>query len=197
MTKFVIDEGHNRHEGYSKEETDAAIDAAVSNLSNLADAYDDTATYAVGDLCIHDNQLYKCTTAITTAEAWNASHWTATNISSEMISKNKVHSLKGTTNITSSTTLQYTGVRIDIPANSIYTLMATAVYLTNTPSRCLITTSATSSGTLPNADSSTGSHKTTVVSGYAANAVSFFVWAQYSGAGSNRIDTDGFYIKLS
>lgn len=48
------------------------------------DAYDDTATYAVGDLCIYNNTLYKCTTAITTAEAWNASHWTATSIADEI-----------------------------------------------------------------------------------------------------------------
>ena len=48
------------------------------------DAYDDTSTYAVGDLCIYNNTLYKCTTAITTAEAWNASHWTATSIADEI-----------------------------------------------------------------------------------------------------------------
>ena len=49
-----------------------------------ADVYDDTSTYAVGDLCIYNNALYKCTTAITTAEAWNASHWTATSIAKEI-----------------------------------------------------------------------------------------------------------------
>lgn len=48
------------------------------------DAYDDTSTYAAGDLCIYNNTLYKCTTAITTAEAWNASHWTATSIADEI-----------------------------------------------------------------------------------------------------------------
>lgn len=48
------------------------------------DAYDDTSTYAAGDLCIYNNALYKCTTAITTAEAWNASHWTATSIADEI-----------------------------------------------------------------------------------------------------------------
>jgi hypothetical protein len=51
------------------------------------DAYDDTSTYAVGDLCIYNNTLYKCTTAITTAEAWNASHWTATSIADEIDAK--------------------------------------------------------------------------------------------------------------
>jgi len=62
------------------------VDATLSNTSKnavqnkavanaLAGAYDATATYAVGDLCIYDGILYECTTAITTAEAWDAAHW--------------------------------------------------------------------------------------------------------------------------
>jgi hypothetical protein len=39
--------------------------------------YDSTKTYALNDLCTHNSTLYKCTTAITTAEEWNAEHWTA------------------------------------------------------------------------------------------------------------------------
>jgi hypothetical protein len=41
-----------------------------------APAYDSTATYAVGDYCTYSFKLYKCTTAITTAEQWTAAHWT-------------------------------------------------------------------------------------------------------------------------
>lgn len=41
-----------------------------------ANPYDATATYAVGDYCTHTNKLYKCTTAIATAEEWTAAHWT-------------------------------------------------------------------------------------------------------------------------
>lgn len=47
---------------------------------NLAERYDATATYVVGDYCIYGGQLYKCTTAISTAETWTAAHWTATNV---------------------------------------------------------------------------------------------------------------------
>ena len=48
---------------------------------NLSDAYDPTAAYAVGDLCIKDNVLYKCSTAIASGgEAWNAAHWTQTTV---------------------------------------------------------------------------------------------------------------------
>lgn len=53
----------------------------------IIDEYDGTSTYAVGDYCIYNNTLYKCTTAITTAEEWNASHWTAVQISTELQSK--------------------------------------------------------------------------------------------------------------
>lgn len=71
--------------------TNKTITGAINELHAINgysyDAYDDTATYAVGDLCIYNNALYKCTTAITTAEAWNASHWTATSIADEIASK--------------------------------------------------------------------------------------------------------------
>lgn len=67
---------------------DKHINGAINELHAINgysyDAYDDTSTYTVGDLCIYNNALYKCTTAITTAEAWNASHWTATSIADEI-----------------------------------------------------------------------------------------------------------------
>lgn len=40
------------------------------------DTYDSTKTYTVGDMVIKNHAIYECTTAITTAEAWNSSHWT-------------------------------------------------------------------------------------------------------------------------
>lgn len=48
-----------------------------------ASTYDSTATYSLNDYCIYQNKLYRCTTAITTAEAWNAAHWTETSFTSE------------------------------------------------------------------------------------------------------------------
>ena len=38
--------------------------------------YDATSTYQVGEYCLYQNDVYRCTTAITTAEAWNSAHWT-------------------------------------------------------------------------------------------------------------------------
>lgn len=48
-----------------------------TDLGNVdASLYDAYATYEVNDYVIHDKKLYRCTTAITQAENWNASHWT-------------------------------------------------------------------------------------------------------------------------
>ena len=38
-------------------------------------------TISVGDCCIYNGDLYKCTTAIPSGgEAWNSSHWTKTTV---------------------------------------------------------------------------------------------------------------------
>lgn len=43
--------------------------------SNFGDEYDSTATYAVGDRCVHEGVWYECNTAISTAEDWTEAHW--------------------------------------------------------------------------------------------------------------------------
>lgn len=42
----------------------------------IASAYSASSTYDVGDYVYHNDVLYRCTTAITTAEAFTAAHWT-------------------------------------------------------------------------------------------------------------------------
>lgn len=82
------------------------VDATLSNTSKnavqnqavtnaLAGAYDATATYAVGDLRIYDGILYECTTAITTAEAWDATHWKTSNFGDNVADlKRQINELK-------------------------------------------------------------------------------------------------------
>lgn len=41
-----------------------------------AEAFSASSTYAVGDYCTHETKTYRCTTAITTAAAWDATKWT-------------------------------------------------------------------------------------------------------------------------
>ena len=46
-------------------------------LDNIAPEYDATATYHVGDICMHEGKLYSCNTAIS-ATTWDSSKWTET-----------------------------------------------------------------------------------------------------------------------
>lgn len=67
------------------EATTTVQDGAITNAKlassfvtpGTAAAYSSSATYAVGDYVFHGGTLYRCITAITTAEAWTAAHWTA------------------------------------------------------------------------------------------------------------------------
>lgn len=58
-------------------------DLVESVLGQQADIYSKK-TYAVGDYCIYENALYKCNTAISSAEEWTAGHWTKTTIAAEL-----------------------------------------------------------------------------------------------------------------
>lgn len=51
---------------------------------DVASEYDNTKTYAVGDYVIYNTQLYKCKTAITSAETWTAAHWDAVEVGEEL-----------------------------------------------------------------------------------------------------------------
>ena len=54
----------------------------ILTLQNVQgyDEYDETQTYAVGDYAIYNNIVYECTTAVTTAEPFDSTKWTATSI---------------------------------------------------------------------------------------------------------------------
>lgn len=54
---------------------------AQNNIATNSDEYSSSKTYKEGGLCIKDGQIYQCTTDITIAEAWNASHWKRVSIS--------------------------------------------------------------------------------------------------------------------
>ncbi len=55
----------------------ATIPASYSGLmADIAPTYSNSALYAVGQHVYYNGDLYRCTTAITTAESWTAAHWT-------------------------------------------------------------------------------------------------------------------------
>lgn len=73
---------------WTGEEIDDAIGRAkvggeIDAILNAAE-YSAAQTYAVGDYCTHDGKLYRCTTAITEAEAWTEAHWAETSVTAEL-----------------------------------------------------------------------------------------------------------------
>lgn len=59
------------------------IDNGLGN-KNIADEYDDTSTYNVDEYVIYEGVLYKCTTAVTVAEPFDNTKWTAVLVTDEM-----------------------------------------------------------------------------------------------------------------
>ena len=59
---------------------DTVKDDILKSLGLYTDTYSSTKTYKINDLVVHNKKLYACKTAITTAEAWNESHWTRQSI---------------------------------------------------------------------------------------------------------------------
>lgn len=66
--------------------TGRAADAKATGdaVGNFAPVYSSSKTYSVGDFCTHNNKLYKCSTAISTAEAWTAGHWTQATVGEDI-----------------------------------------------------------------------------------------------------------------
>lgn len=81
---------HNNSKYFSEQASASATaaagsaTAAAASVSSLAPAYSSSATYDVGDYVLYSGSLYRCTTAITTAEEWTAAHWTAAKMSEDV-----------------------------------------------------------------------------------------------------------------
>lgn len=97
LTSCIQDEDGNSFQEYadkmiimSDEETVSMNEDLVTNITNkdiqniVSDAYDNSKTYAINDYCIKDNILYKCNTTIETAEEFDSSKWTSTNVAKEI-----------------------------------------------------------------------------------------------------------------
>lgn len=67
------------------EDVIAASDNVSGVRGNFAPAYSTSSTYSVGDYVMYSNQMYRCTTAISTAEAWTPAHWTAVSTGGEIV----------------------------------------------------------------------------------------------------------------
>ena len=101
----------------------------------IAPAYDATATYSLGDLVIYNGYLYKCISAISTAEAWTAAHWLQTKVSLECVPRKGTISMPTadwvgsgpwtqTVTVTGATVYKNSMVSLQ-PDATVYTQMAT------------------------------------------------------------------------
>lgn len=52
----------------------------------IINAYSSSSSYVIGDYCIYNGLFYKCNTAISSGESWTPSHWTQTNVATELAS---------------------------------------------------------------------------------------------------------------
>lgn len=77
VTEFVLGDGrYTRLTEYADDKM--AIRGSTLILTNQSDAvYNNVATYSVGNVVWYSNNYYRCKTAISTAEEFNASNWSA------------------------------------------------------------------------------------------------------------------------
>ena len=94
----IVDSNGDNKVLHGSQVKDYVADAVVSDIDDvkamISDEYDNTATYAVGDYRIYNNTLYRCTTAISTAEDFTPAHWTETSIDAELAAANSAISGK-------------------------------------------------------------------------------------------------------
>ena len=74
----------------SNNTTVGQLTTAVANETIVAE-YGPTAIYSDGDYCIYGGVLYRCTTAIQSAEVWTAGHWTAVLVTGEYMRVRVMH----------------------------------------------------------------------------------------------------------
>lgn len=63
---------------------DKAISFLFDVVSNIADDYDNTSAYALGDYVLHEGALYKCINPIASPEEFTPAHWEAVLVMNEI-----------------------------------------------------------------------------------------------------------------
>lgn len=135
----------NRHnypdiEGLTEAER-AKLDHIDDIEDDLADAYDSTATYAVGDWCIRNGKLYECITAIATAEPFDSTKWRRVAVAELKSNLTEYVTLRARGGVTKNSYVDYTlddaytkykKVVFVIDGNGIYTPMELYSFLITT-----------------------------------------------------------------
>lgn len=61
---------------------------ANADIPAITEQFSTANTYVVGDYVLYNNQLYRCTTAITSAGAWDSTAWILVTIGNELATLN-------------------------------------------------------------------------------------------------------------
>lgn len=115
-----------------------AINAAVATIpadytalmAAIAPTYSSSALYAKGAYAWYNGVLYRCATAITTAESWTAAHWTAAVIGND-VADLKSALAKVANILPEIETITSNGVTLTNNSDGSYTLTGTATADTN------------------------------------------------------------------
>ena len=77
-------EMQNKFEEISRDVIIPRFNELIDCTVSASDEFSKLSTYNVGDYCIYQSVLYKCTTEINTAGEWDATKWKATAIDKEL-----------------------------------------------------------------------------------------------------------------
>ena len=65
---------------------------STNTNNNFGDSYSTSNTYNVGDYCVYEDRLYRCITAVSTAESFDSDKWEDTTVFDEIKIKNRITS---------------------------------------------------------------------------------------------------------
>lgn len=65
------------------------------SIKNLAQPYDDTVIYSIGDKVIYDNKLYSCLVNMSAAESWDSTHWMQITVANGFVNLTGTQTISG------------------------------------------------------------------------------------------------------
>ena len=82
---LIIQTGSLKYRQGSSDSWHHLVIRADAALDTLIEEYASNRSWALGELCLHNGEVYRCNTFISsTGEAWNSSHWTKTTVGDEI-----------------------------------------------------------------------------------------------------------------
>lgn len=169
-------------------------------MAMLATPFSETESYTAGKYVTYNGQYWRFT-ADKAAGAWDASKAEATNIGAELSALNaslpKFHAIYKQARTTATDTNKfYTGITLNIPAKSYFSITASAIYERMGSASWIGIGSTTDINTCYENANAGLNHASVSYSGYADSKITLYIFAQWSVASVNPIILEGFYVEL-